>query len=207
MMNRESILVEAEYLQCARGLCDETGAIMTMDEIQTGFWQPEIFAYRAQGFTPDMVIAGKGMTAGFHPLAAVIFRSRHDLLSQYDAINTNGSAPLPCFMALRSLEMIEADAERIASVGDRYMSGLRALAGEFPDVLEGACGKRHLAGLKFKNVDTAIEFHRRAVESGLWCRVHAYHEGHSTVLTKLALPADEPIVDFVVEKFRSLLRP
>jgi len=63
-----------------------------------------------------------------------------------------------------------------------------------------------MVGLKFREVADAIDFHRRAVEAGLWVRVHAYHEGHSTLLTKLPLCADETVVDFIAEKFRSLLR-
>ncbi len=157
------------------------------------------------GFTPDMVIAGKGMTAGFHPLAAVLLRNRYDVLQQYDAINTNGSAALASFVGLWVIEMTTARADRIVRTGDYLAQQLDALADEFNHVLEDARGKRHLAGLKFRKVEDALDFHRRAVEAGLWIRVHAYHEGHRTVLLKLGLPADEQIVDFVVGKFRELL--
>ena len=64
---------------------------------------------------------------------------------------------------------------------------------------------KSLPGLKFRQVDTAKQFHRRLLEEGLWTRVHAYHEGHSTILTKLGLLADEAVVDFVVARFRRLL--
>jgi len=206
MMNREAIPLQPSYLQLARRLCDEAGAIMCFDEIQTGFWQPEIFAYRAMGFVPDMVIAGKGMTAGFHPLAAVLYKSRYDVLDQYDAINTNGSAPLASYVGLCVMDMVAGQGERLAAVGDRFLGRLSELAEEFGEVVQDARGKRHLAGLKFRRVEDALDFHRRAVEAGLWVRVHAYHAGHSTILTKLSLAADEQIVDFIVEKFRSLLR-
>jgi len=206
MMNREAIEVDIDYLRLARRLCDEAGALMCIDEIQTGFWQPEVFAYRAAEFEPDLVIAGKGMTAGFHPQAAVLLKGRHDVLATYDAISTNGSAPLPCHLALCSLAMIEANAARIAAVGDRFDAGMRALAAERADVFQDARGLRHMMGLKFHRVADALDFHRRAVDAGLWVRAHAYHEGHSTVLTKLPLCADEEIVDFVLAKFRALLR-
>ena len=207
MMNREAIEVGADYLQLARRLCDEAAALMCIDEIQTGFWQPEVFAYRAMGLEPDLVIAGKGMTAGFHPQAAVLLKSRFDVLATYDAISTNGSAPLPCYLALCCLAMIQAEAERIVAVGDRFADGMRAIASEFPGILQDARGLRHMMGLKFRRVEDALDFHRRAVEAGLWVRAHAYHEGHSTVLTKLSLCADEQIVDYVLDQFRSLLRP
>lgn len=205
MMNREAIVVEPSYLQLARKMCDESGALMAIDEIQTGFWQPEIFMYRSMRFTPDFVIAGKGMAAGFHPQAAVIYKSRYDVLEQYDAISTNGSAPLPCYVSLCCLEKILKHAKCIVEVGDRYYAGMQSLAAEFPKTLKYATGKRHMTGLKFYDVKKAIDFHKRAVKGGLWVRVHAYHEGHSTLLTKLPLIANESIVDFIIERFKALL--
>ncbi|MEK7684542.1 MAG: aminotransferase class III-fold pyridoxal phosphate-dependent enzyme [Verrucomicrobiota bacterium] len=206
MMNREATAVDPAYLQLARRWCDQVGALMCIDEIQTGFWQPEIFAYRTMGITPDLVIAGKGMTAGFHPLSAVLYRHRYDVLEQYDAISTNGSAAMPSFVALCSLEMIAAQARRIAAIGNRIMAGFEALVAEFPDCLQAAHGRAHLAGLKFRRVEEALAFQRRLLEAGLWTRVHAYHEGHRTLLTKLGLLADEQIVDFMIGKFRKLLQ-
>lgn len=205
MMNREAIVVEPEYLQTARALCTDVGALMVIDEIQTGFWQPEVFLFRTLGVEPDLVVAGKGMTAGFHPQSALIYRHELDVLAQYDAISTNGTAPLPCCMALCCIGRIEAEADDIVSVGDRYFAGLQQLAERFPDTLADARGKRHLGGLKFHDREQAIDFHRRAVAGGLWLRVHAYHEGHSTVLTKLPLVADAAVVDYLLARLGELL--
>jgi len=205
MMNREAILVRREYLQAARACCDAVGAPMCIDEIQTGFWQPNVLMSSDLGFVPDMIVVGKGMTAGFHPLSALLFKSRYDVLEQYDALNTNGGAPLAGYVALRSLDMLEAQADRIAAVGDRVQAGFEKLVARHSDLLMEVRGYRHLAGLKFRRVADAMEFHRRAVEAGLWVRVHAYHEGHSTVLTKLGMLADECVVDCMVDRFDSLL--
>jgi adenosylmethionine-8-amino-7-oxononanoate aminotransferase len=206
LMNREAIAVEASYLQLARECCDRVGALMCIDEIQTGFWRPEIFDYRALGIRPDLVVLGKGMTAGFHPLSGVLFKRRHDILEQYDAISTNGSAALPAFVTLCSLKMIEERAQEIRQIAARIQEGFGSLAAEFPAQLETARGRGHLAGLKFRNVDGAKAFQKRLFEAGLWTRVHAYHEGHSTILTKLGFLADETIVDFVIGRFRELLK-
>jgi len=205
MMNREAIVVSAEYLQLARELCDSAGALMCIDEIQTGFWQPDVFAFRAAGITPDLVIAGKGMTAGFHPQAAVLLKSRHDVLATYDAISTNGSASLPCHLSLCNLAMIAGSGDRIVAVGDRFAAGMHQLAADFPELLVDARGLRHMMGLKFRRVDDALSLHTRAGDAGLWVRAHAYHAGHSTVLAKLSLMADEEIVDFVLATYRQLL--
>lgn len=205
LMNREAIALDPGYLQLARHWCSQTGALLCMDEIQTAFWQPEVFAYRSLGFTPDMVIVGKGMTAGFHPLAAVIYRSCNDVLEQYDAINTNGSAPLASYVGLRCLDMIAADAPRFTAVGDRLMTNLKAMASRRPDVIAGIHGKRHLVGVKFRHAQDAIDLHRRAMAGGLWTRVHAHRRGQSTLLMKLALPANDVIVDDLVGRLDAML--
>jgi adenosylmethionine-8-amino-7-oxononanoate aminotransferase len=205
LMNREAIAVHADYLQFARRCCDQVGALMCIDEIQTCFWCPEIFEFRALDLRPDLVVLGKGMTAGFHPLSGVLLKRRHDILEQYDAISTNGSAALPALLSLASMELMAEQAPRIAQTADQIQNGFRSLAAEFPEQLESAQGRGHLAGLKFRQVEQAKTFHRTLLEEGLWTRVHAYHEGHRTVLTKLGLLADSQIVDFLVAKFRQIL--
>ena len=206
LMNREVIALDPDYLRRARALCDDSDAVLCIDEIQTGFWRPHVFGYRDMGFTPDMVIAGKGMTAGLHPQSAVIFHDRDDRLAQYDAISTNGSAPLAAYAGLCCLEMVRAHAPRIEQIASRITECFRSLVEEFGGLLQAAHGRGHCAGLKFHRVEDALAFHRQAVASGLWVRAHAYHEGHSTVLTKMGLLADEKVVDFVAGRFRGLLR-
>lgn len=205
MMNREAIAIQPTYLQRARKECNRVGALMCIDEIQTGFWRSEIFEYRTLGIQPDLVVLGKGMTAGLHPHSAVLMKQRHDVLAQYDAISTNGSASLPCYLALCSMQLIEENASPIDRAGERVAAGFQGLVEEFPETLLSAQGRRHLSGLKFRRVEDALAFHRRALEAGLWCRAHAYHAGHSTVLTKLGLLTDTAVVDFVIDKFRLLL--
>ncbi len=206
LMNREVIAVEPDYLRLAQNWCRRVGALMCIDEIQTGFWQPEVLEYRTLGLQPDLVVLGKGMTCGFHPLSGVLFRERHDVLEQYDAISTNGGAALPAFVALCSLELIQQQADYLRDIGQRIEEGFRELAAEFPEQLVSAQGRGYLAGLKFHRVEDALQFHRRLLAAGLWTRAHAYHAGHSTVLTKLGLLADEQVVDFVIHSFRRLLR-
>jgi acetylornithine/succinyldiaminopimelate/putrescine aminotransferase len=206
LMNREAIAVEPDFLRLARRCCDEVGALMCLDEIQTCFWRPEIFDARAFELRPDLVVLGKGMTAGFHPLSGVLLKHRHDVLEQYDAISTNGSAALPALVSLCSMELIAERAPQIRRIAARIETGFRALAAEFPDQLETARGRGYLAGLRFRQVTAAKAFHRRLLEAGIWTRVHAYHEGHRTLLTKLGLLADETVTDFVLGQFRELLK-
>ncbi len=206
MMNREAVLVDREFLVLARDLCTQNDALMVLDEIQTCFWYPEFFMFRELGLEPDMVVVGKGMTGGFHPLAALIFRHELDVLAQYDAISTNGNASLAAFVGLCNIRLIEGERDRIARLAERHYNGVCGLAEDFPAIIEQVNGAGFLTGLKFREREDALGFHGAAVERGLWLRVHAYHPGHRTVLMKYPLVAEDAIVDYVLDALRELLR-
>ncbi len=205
MMNREAILVQTEYLQLARKLTHGVGAMMTVDEIQTGFWTPELFMYRQYGITPDIVVVGKGMSAGLHPLSAIIYRRELDMLAQYDAISTNGNAALAALAALANIELLQRQGDQINEAQGYYYAKLCELAAQFPERIAAVHGSPSMTGLKFREVEDAIAFHKQCVESGLWLRVHAYHAGHSTILCKFALCLEPVVVDEFIRRLRTLL--
>lgn len=205
MMNREAIVIEPSYFELVRSLCDRTGALMAFDEIQTGFWFPEVLYSHRLGVEPDFIILGKGMTAGFHPLAAVVYRGELDILETYDAISTNGNAALAAYMALGCIELVQGHAEQIEDAGSYYHNQMELVAEQFPEIIQDCRGAAHMTGLKFRDREDALGFHEKCVDSGLWLRVHAYHEGHRTILTKFALPFDREIADYTIERIQDLL--
>jgi len=205
MMNREAILVQTEYLQLARKLTQDVGTLMAVDEIQTGFWTPDLFMYKQYGVTPDIVIVGKGMSAGLHPLSSIIYRRELDMLAQYDAISTNGNAALAALAALANIELLQKQSGRINETQEYYHTKLCELAAEFSERIAAVHGNGSMTGLKFRRVEDALAFHKQCVESGLWLRVHAYHAGHSTILCKFALCLEPAVVDEFVRRLRMLL--
>jgi adenosylmethionine-8-amino-7-oxononanoate aminotransferase len=194
MMNREAIRVEPEYLRLAQKLVRRVGALMAMDEIQTGFWTPDLFMYKQCGIVPDIVVVGKGMSAGLHPLSSIIY-----------AISTNGNAALAALVALANIELLHAYSYGILDAQEYYYGRLCDLAAEFSDRIAAVHGNRAMTGLKFRQVDDAIAFHKKCVENGLWLRVHAYHAGHSTILCKFALCLEPAVVDEFIGRLRQLL--
>jgi acetylornithine/succinyldiaminopimelate/putrescine aminotransferase len=200
MMNREAILIDRGYLRLARKLCNQVDACMVLDEIQTGFWWPEVLMFPQFGIVPDVVVVGKGMTAGFHPLSGIIYKRKYDCLAQYDAISTNGNAALAALVGLACIDLIERHREQVGELGRHYFERLQAIPERYPDRVSAIHGKGLMAGLKFRDVKDALAFHKRCVGNGLWVRAHAYHAGHSTVLTKLGLCFDRQTADFVVDK-------
>jgi 4-aminobutyrate aminotransferase-like enzyme len=102
-----------EFLQLLRKLCDESGALLILDEIYTGFGRTgKMFACEHSQTVPDLICLGKAMTGGF-PLSACVGRA--DLMdaawpaSTGEAIHTSTflGHPVGCAMALAQIVEIQ----------------------------------------------------------------------------------------------------
>jgi acetylornithine/N-succinyldiaminopimelate aminotransferase len=119
------------YLRAARETCDEAGALLVIDEIQsgigrTGHW----FAHQAEGVTPDVLTLAKGLGGGLPIGACVGFGECGSVLGKGDHGSTFGGNPVACAAALAVLATIEADGllERAAAVGAQLSAGIGAVS-------------------------------------------------------------------------------
>lgn len=101
-----------DYLQQLRRRCDETGALLILDEIQTGFGRTgTLFAFEQYGIVPDILLLAKGMGGGM-PIGAFIAPRRiMQALSENPIlghITTFGGHPVSCAAALATLETLLA---------------------------------------------------------------------------------------------------
>ena len=111
----------AEYLRAAREICDETGAKLVFDEIQTGFCRTgRMFACERHGVTPDMLCLAKAIAGGV-PLGAVLADARIQLPPGKHG-TTFGGNPLVCAAALAAIGFMEDErlAERAELLGARF---------------------------------------------------------------------------------------
>lgn len=104
------IYPENDFLKKVRKRCDETGALLVFDEIQTGFGRTgSLFAMERFGVTPDILLLAKALGGGM-PLGAFIASS--DIMSSLTSepvlghITTFGGHPVCCAAGLASLEVI-----------------------------------------------------------------------------------------------------
>lgn len=119
------------FLQGVRSLCDETGTVLILDEIQSGYGRSgHFFAHQAVGdFRPDLITVAKGMGNGF-PIGGVLigpqFRPWPGMLG-----TTFGGNHLACAAGLAVLEVIEAEGlvAQAATLGPPLMAALRQVAG------------------------------------------------------------------------------
>lgn len=127
-----------EFLQALRGVCDEHGIVMILDEIQTGFARTgRMFATEYSGIEPDLVTTAKSLAGGF-PLSAVTGKaSIMDKPHPGGLGGTYAGSPLACAAALAVMQVIEEEklADRALKLGDFMAKRMKALAEE----KAGAC--------------------------------------------------------------------
>ncbi|MBX3035918.1 MAG: aspartate aminotransferase family protein [Anaerolineales bacterium] len=98
-----------EYVQAARRICDERGALLIVDEIQTGFGRTgKFFAIEHFGITPDLLCCAKSLAGGV-PMGAVLIGKNVKNLVPGVHGSTFGGNPLSCAAANAALDVIKEE--------------------------------------------------------------------------------------------------
>ena len=112
-----------EFLRGIRDICDDTGALMIDDEVQTGMGRTgRWFAFQHAGITPDIVTTAKGLASGF-PIGALVAREGIEF-KKGEHGSTFAGGPLACAAALATIGVIEEVLPDVARKGERFMKGL-----------------------------------------------------------------------------------
>jgi LysW-gamma-L-lysine/LysW-L-ornithine aminotransferase len=120
---------DTQYLQAARRICDDRGALLILDEIQTGFGRTgKLFAVQHIGITPDLLCCAKSLAGGL-PMGAVLIGPGVQNLMPGVHGSTFGGNPLACAAALAALSAIEEEdlPGQAAAKGAYLMERLKAI--------------------------------------------------------------------------------
>jgi acetylornithine/N-succinyldiaminopimelate aminotransferase len=120
----------AGYLEAARQITSRHGALLILDEVQTGLGRTgEWFAYQHDGVVPDVVTLAKGLGGGFPVGACVAFGAAASLLGPGTHGSTFGGNPVAAAAALAVVDTVEREAllDNVGKVGDRLRRGVESL--------------------------------------------------------------------------------
>ena len=153
-----------EFLQTARQLCDELGAVLIFDEVQTGLGRTgKMFGYQNFGVVPDVMTLAKTLGAGF-PIGACLARGKYaDIFEPGDHASTFGGNPLASAAAIATVqELMDGGwVENADKVGEYFRKQLATL----PNIKE-VRGLGLMIAAEF-DLPVAKQLAAKAIENGL----------------------------------------
>lgn len=124
---------EPGYLAGIRAACDRAGALLVLDEVQTGLGRTgTVWYHQQEGVTPDLLVTGKGLSGGIYPIAATLMTAAlHEFFAAhpFSQVSTFGGADLGCVAAAEVCDIVTADGfgDRVEAVGARIEAGVADL--------------------------------------------------------------------------------
>ncbi len=176
------------YLEAARQICDETGAALVLDEIQSGIGRTGAwFQHQHEGVRPDVITIAKGLGGGMPIGACVGFGPYGQAFGKGDHGSTFGGNPVSCAAALAVLDTIEKDGllDHVTEVGERLADGIRAI--DHP-LLAGVRGRGLWRGIALAE-PKAAEVELAAREAGFL--INALRPEAIRIAPPLIITADE----------------
>jgi len=141
---------DIEFLKALRALCDQTGALLVFDEVQSGMGRTGyLYDYMGVGVTPDILTSAKALGNGY-PIGAMITTEE---IAQHFNVGSHGTTyggnPLAATVALNVLEQINQPAflERVRAASAKVVARLEQLAADYPQLFTKPRGKGLLLGL------------------------------------------------------------
>lgn len=187
---------EPAFLKALRELCDQTGTVLILDEIQSGYGRSgKFFAHQHADIRPDMITVAKGIANGF-PMGGVLISPKFKPV--YGQLGTTfGGNHLACSAALAVLDVMESEhlVDNAAKVGQYLINELKKIDG-----IKEVRGEGLMIGIEF---DQPVQELRKR----LIYEQHVFTGASGTnvirLLPPLCLSMEES--DEFLKRFKSLL--
>jgi acetylornithine/N-succinyldiaminopimelate aminotransferase len=159
------------FLQGLRDLCDEHGALLIFDEVQTGAGRTgHLYAYQGIGVVPDVLTSAKGLGGGI-PVGAMLAKEEYAVLTPGNHGSTFGGNPL-AMAAVRAVLGVVGDPiflEEVRFKGAILKNALKLVAERVPDA--EVRGEGLLLGLDLKDPELTKEVFEKCLEAGVLVNV------------------------------------
>jgi len=161
------------YLPGVRALCDRYGALLILDEVQTGMGRTgTMFACEHENVAPDIMCLAKALGGGVMPIGAVL--ATEAVFSTLFAnpflhTTTFGGNPLACAAAIATIDVLleERLPERAAEMGAYLLEHLRAVTANYPDAVVDVRGRGLLIAIEFASNEIGFAVSRALFERGI----------------------------------------
>lgn len=203
------IIPTKEYLEGVRALCDEFGALLIFDEVQTGMGRTgAMFASELFGVTPDILALAKAFGGGIMPAGAVVANEKvFSVLFENPFMHTTtfGGNPLACAAALATIGVLleENLPQRAAEVGEYMLKGLREAAEAHSDKVLEIRGIGLMIGIEFLSDEIGYEASKGFFDEGVLVAGTLINSKTIRIEPPLTISYEE--ADQVIATFRKVL--
>ena len=169
--------VSQEFFQLSRDLTTRSGALLLVDEIQSGLGRTgKYFAYQHYGITPDIVTVAKPLAAGL-PLGALLTTDRV-ATGMHPGLHgtTFGGGPLACAVAIEFLRQLDGLLGHVSKLGKYFLARLQDLQAKHPSV-KAVRGMGLMLAIDIDSADTAKAIVGKLLQQGI-----LINRTHDTVL-------------------------
>jgi putrescine aminotransferase len=162
-----------DYLPGVRALCDEYGALMILDEVQTGMGRTgTMFCCEQYDVAPDMLCLAKAFGGGVIPAGAVVgTKAVFSRLFNNPFLHTTtfGGNPLACAAALATINVLidEKLPERAARMGERMLAGMKHAAAGHEAIVVDVRGRGLLMAMEFVSHEVGYELAKAMLARGV----------------------------------------
>jgi len=162
---------EDDFLPALRDLAHEHGALLIVDEVQTGFGRTgQWFASEHYGVVPDIMTMAKGMASGM-PIGG--FMATDELMSEFKDpplihCTTFGGNPVSCAAAVATIDVIEEEnlLQNSRERGRQFVEGMNQLKQTYPDYVKVVRGRGLLTAIEMHEPEQTAAFASKVNELG-----------------------------------------
>ena len=194
-------MVDDEFLRALSDVCRETGTLLILDEIQSGYGRSgRFFAHQYAGVRPDIITCAKGIANGF-PMGALLIspaiEPRKGMLG-----TTFGGNHLACAAAIAVLDVMEQDdlVDNARATGEYLIERLREMQQRHPDKIKEVRGRGLMIGIEIAG--SAADLRRRLLFER---RIFTGGAGLTTVRLLPALSLTREQADTFLANFEEIL--
>ncbi len=148
---------DADYFRKVRDLCNSHGAVMIIDEVQTGLGRTgRLWGIEHFGVVPDIIVLGKGLSGGIYPITATCFRERFESVFKEDPfihVSTFGGAEAGCSVALKVLDISSRQTflDHVNTIAGMFKNGFEQFKQQYPKLIVAFRQLGLMMGVKMAN--------------------------------------------------------
>jgi putrescine aminotransferase len=168
------VMPDKDYFKAVKKICESRGALLILDEVQTGFGRTgSLWCFEQFGVVPDMIVLGKGMSGGIYPITATVYQEKYAGFLRSDPfvhISTFGGSEIGCYAALEVLKISRNRKflNHVKNMGKYFTRKLTQLSRRYPSLKLTVRGMGLMLGLEFKDNTTALFLMKIFFDNGIY---------------------------------------